>query len=1158
MELHQTDDNYIIQDKDFSLWCSRVDGKLTPQPGSALVNAWNPVCLGKVLGVIGKIRIHPESEWRLLLIRSHRLVGQLPRGHDVYCITRIAVLPLSQNGPPDIDIERCDKHHFGIKQKTNLILGPVEGQQKALAKTWNTIKSAAQVKKKEVKEREKLERRILEELNRMFTESDWFYYSPTGDLTNSIQRQHTNDKNSGFDERFFWNQHMLQDVLDCQDKELAKPWTIPVVQGCVQIRECRMSFGGPEEGAQSGGSGGDSDDSDIKFNLMLISRRSKYRAGTRYRRRGIDSYGACANYVETEQILQTAEHSVSFVQVRGSVPVFWSQPGIKYKPPPRIDREDDETQEAFKTHFEEQLKLYRHVAIVSLIEQAGREAIVGSAFMKHVLMYDSSKLTYITFDFHEYCRGMRFDRVSVLLESIRDVIKEMRYCWADAEGVILEQRGVFRVNCMDCLDRTNVVQTALARVVLRTQLRKLGLLLPDQSLIPNIRSIYQDMWANNGDVISRQYAGTAALKGDYTRTGERKFTGLMKDGYNSANRYVQNQFKDAFRQVAIDLMLGNQEVQEDLSVIDEQKASAEMGQDVWDGVDEEDIKQRIQQCSRLLLPKTEARMYLGGWALIDCDSGDLDDNGDDDRDILLIISEKAYYIASYDDEAEKITQYERIPIDAMTAVGIGSATTFFSHAKQRCVRIYHSVQGEEGYFSTLKALPSQSKEAAEDILHAVVEALAKARAANNLGLKVVEDKMEKKKSKTSQEVIRLTSQKRFTMWLQDKFVPESVLAKRNRGNVSNQPQSSPGTNRQLIKPIRAQVMSRYFQSMGDKVANLNPLKKVRLRKRQSIPQQESGGVENQGFSGEQGSQDALDGIVISDSDDEILDTSSSDTSYDSMSLGDCLEILGGNAENVDDDPLNASMLSHDGEVILTTCGVLAVDQERNKRSLSLRRLTSRKGSRRGETPSDNANPVGRARLMSGDSHVKHNALRPLQSMTPLGNSDETDNSSQDVFQEDTVDGSQSEETSGNVSDSHQGRPSIKSPRKNQTPIIHLPMVEDHFGTMDLTVNPLPENFHDHLLVDSPHSPINRAAFRAHSENSLQECFMSTTSTEKTETDSLEREGAQAAITKIALRFRNLGTINFNRMANLRAEQQKEQMQMEMKMRRECKTRFIQL
>ena len=29
---------------------------------------------------------------------------------------------------------------------------------------------------------------------------------------------------------------------------------------------------------------------------------------------------------------------MSFVQVRGSVPVYWSQPGYKYRPPPRLDR----------------------------------------------------------------------------------------------------------------------------------------------------------------------------------------------------------------------------------------------------------------------------------------------------------------------------------------------------------------------------------------------------------------------------------------------------------------------------------------------------------------------------------------------------------------------------------------------------------------------------------------------------------------------------------------------------------------------------------------------------------------------------------------------------------------------------------------------------
>ena len=38
------------------------------------------------------------------------------------------------------------------------------------------------------------------------------------------------------------------------------------------------------------------------------------------------------------QIICTSTHNVSFAQVRGSVPVYWSQPGYKYRPPPRLDR----------------------------------------------------------------------------------------------------------------------------------------------------------------------------------------------------------------------------------------------------------------------------------------------------------------------------------------------------------------------------------------------------------------------------------------------------------------------------------------------------------------------------------------------------------------------------------------------------------------------------------------------------------------------------------------------------------------------------------------------------------------------------------------------------------------------------------------------------
>lgn len=52
-----------------------------------------------------------------------------------------------------------------------------------------------------------------------------------------------------------------------------------------------------------------------KYNLTLISRRSRHRAGTRYKRRGVDEEGRVANYVETEQIVSYSHHRVAFLQV---------------------------------------------------------------------------------------------------------------------------------------------------------------------------------------------------------------------------------------------------------------------------------------------------------------------------------------------------------------------------------------------------------------------------------------------------------------------------------------------------------------------------------------------------------------------------------------------------------------------------------------------------------------------------------------------------------------------------------------------------------------------------------------------------------------------------------------------------------------------------
>lgn len=40
--------------------------------------------------------------------------------------------------------------------------------------------------------------------------------------------------------------------------------------------------------------------------------------------------------------------------------------------------------------------------IINLVDQAGREKIIGDAFLKQVLLYNNPSLTYVSFDFHEH------------------------------------------------------------------------------------------------------------------------------------------------------------------------------------------------------------------------------------------------------------------------------------------------------------------------------------------------------------------------------------------------------------------------------------------------------------------------------------------------------------------------------------------------------------------------------------------------------------------------------------------------------------------------------------------------------------------------------------------------------------------------------------
>ena len=444
------------------------------------------------------------------------------------------------------------------------------------------------------------------------------YFSYSIDLTNSFQRQARTDLGAPLwkraDDRFFWNRFIQTDLINFatggKGSELrhhpgqqvgADPFILPVMFGMLRITHTRIKS--------------------TAFTFTLITRRSRHRAGTRYFSRGIDDQGHVSNFNETEQIVIFNDSTgdlggfaggagiqngkagrkdghetqiMSYVQTRGSTPVYWAEVNtLKYTPTLQI-RGVETAVEPARKHFEEQIRLYGDNYLVNLVNQKGREDRVKQAYEQmvrilvsspsegtesdrftdeklHVLRPQSKqsnfdRLHYIYFDFHNETKGLKWHRALLLLEQLKDGLIKGQYFRgvdmpADTKGqleVRNEQTAVVRTNCMDCLDRTNVVQTMLARWTIDRQLTDSGVLRPGESAEDDaaFNDLFRNIWADNADVVSKSYSGTGALKTDFTRTGKRTRAGMVQDVRNSVTRYVRNNFADGPRQDGFDLFLG--------------------------------------------------------------------------------------------------------------------------------------------------------------------------------------------------------------------------------------------------------------------------------------------------------------------------------------------------------------------------------------------------------------------------------------------------------------------------------------------------------------------------------------------------------------------------------------------------------------------------
>ncbi|KAL4539610.1 hypothetical protein Ndes2526A_g02636 [Nannochloris sp. 'desiccata'] len=357
---------------------------------------------------------------------------------------------------------------------------------------------------------------------------------------------------------FFWNQTLARPLLDAGMDRFVPTAFMGFVKQLTGMDFSRGEEGGGDASRQT---------TPTTATITLIARRSARRAGTRQWRRGADLNADVANFVESEQIISFTDTSItaSFVQVRGSIPLLWSQsPNLKYKIPITIGA-PGKCETTLAAHARQLTDRYGKVTAINLANQTGREGKLSAAYATAAaaVTNENPDFRLVPFDFHKQCGATNYANLEILWNQVEEDFLSRGYWFRESNGEKGIQTGVFRTNCIDTLDRTNVVQGLLARRALEHVLRRQGFLSSEETLasrFPAVEVAFRVMFADHGDEISRQYAGTGAMKSAFTRTGKRDLAGLLDDGAKSLTRYFLNNFRDGEKQDALDLVTGSYKV----------------------------------------------------------------------------------------------------------------------------------------------------------------------------------------------------------------------------------------------------------------------------------------------------------------------------------------------------------------------------------------------------------------------------------------------------------------------------------------------------------------------------------------------------------------------------------------------------------------------
>ncbi|KAI8918447.1 SacI homology domain-containing protein [Powellomyces hirtus] len=414
-----------------------------------------------------------------------------------------------------------------------------------------------------------------------------FYFSYTYDITRTLQwNMDSPDGRQHFDYNlmFVWNSHLLRPAMET----IQSDWVLPIIHGFVD--QSKISVFGRN------------------IYVALIARRSRYFAGARFLKRGVNDQGYVANDVETEQIVYDATTTsffhppgrygtkpsyTSFVQHRGSIPLFWSQEnaGMVAKPPIELNVIDPFFSAA-ALHFDNMLERYNGpIIVLNLVkskEKNRRESILLEEFTEAVSYLNQflpagRKIKYIAWDMARASKSHDQDVIGVLENLAEEVLATTEFFHSGPEPYVnalarsaassggdsdgekkppvkrilgRRQHGVVRTNCIDCLDRTNAAQFVIGKCALGHQLYALGVLEhPSVPFDSDAINLLNAMYHDHGDTIALQYGGSHLVNTMETYRKISPWTSHSRDMIESIRRYYSNSFTDAEKQDAINLFL---------------------------------------------------------------------------------------------------------------------------------------------------------------------------------------------------------------------------------------------------------------------------------------------------------------------------------------------------------------------------------------------------------------------------------------------------------------------------------------------------------------------------------------------------------------------------------------------------------------------------